>query len=112
MPERIAPPSQNGESPIAEAMDMVITPIVAPVPNEVPVSTEIRQFNRNAISRNTDGSIRSAAQQTMTGIVPAPRQRAVIKPIRPKIIRIFFTVRTPSSDIRSSARGRCPRIRP
>ena len=54
-------------------MPMVLhmTPMVAAVPKDVPVSTEIRQFSKNAMSRKTAGRMARAAKHTMTGIVPA-----------------------------------------
>ena len=45
------------EVPIAAQM----TPMVAAVPKEVPVSTETRQLRRKAIRRKTDGRIRPEA---------------------------------------------------
>ena len=85
--------------PMETAMVMEITPMVAAVPKAVPVRKETRQFKRKAISTSSDGRISSAAQQTMAGMVPAVRHRAVSSPIRRNSSRIFFTVRTPESAI-------------
>ena len=59
-PERIAPPVRISLHPIAFAMVMQITPMVAAVPNAVPVRTDTRQFKRNAIKIITDGFISPA----------------------------------------------------
>lgn len=56
-PERIAPPVSTGETPIAVPIAAQITPIVAAVPKEVPVSTERPQLSRKLISRKTPGRI-------------------------------------------------------
>ena len=59
------------------------------------------------MSRNTPGRMSRAAQQTMTGMVPAARHRAVSTPMSRKVMRMFFTVFTPSRAIRtSSAQGK------
>ena len=46
--------------PAAFAIVMQITPMVAAVPNAVPVRTDTRQFKRNAIKIITDGFISPA----------------------------------------------------
>ena len=112
MPERIAPPIQNGSSSIARPIAIQITPIVAPVPKEVPVRIDTIQLRRNAITRNADGDTSFDDQHTITAIVPDARHSAVIKPISPKIISIFRTVLTPDSDIFPSSARLCFRIRP
>ena len=78
-----------------------ITPIVAVLPNEVPVSTEIRQHIRNVTRRIADGEQKRDASQTSRAIVPLPRQIAVIIPIRRNVIKMFFTVRIPPSEQRT-----------
>ena len=78
---------------------MQITPIVAAVPNAVPVRNEIRQFNRNAIKIMTAGFISPAQYDTIAGIVPAARQSAVSIPMSKNVIKIFFAVLIPFQDI-------------
>lgn len=59
-PERIAPPVRISLHPIAFCHAQQITPMVAAVPNAVPVRTDTRQFKRNAIKIITDGFISPA----------------------------------------------------
>lgn len=92
---------------MADAMDMQMTPMVAAVPNAVPVSTETIQFKRNVMRMKTDGRTNPAAMQIITGMVPEALQSAVIIPIRRKMIRIFRTLRTPEKDIRRISPGAC-----
>ncbi len=47
-PERMAPPMSTGSTPIVTPIVMQITPMVAAVPNDVPVSSESRALSRNA----------------------------------------------------------------
>lgn len=111
-PERIAPPVSTGETSMAVPIAAQMTPIVAAVPKEVPVRTEITQLSRKVISRKIEGRIRSAAWQTIKGTVPAARQSAVITPISRKVNRIFQTVATPSQVIFASSRQEKPLCRP
>ena len=55
MPERMAPPVRAGLMPRALPMVMHITPIVATLPNDVPVRKDIKEFMRNAAMRNHEG---------------------------------------------------------
>ena len=64
-PERMAPPRSSGFAPSETPMLMQITPMVAAVPKEVPVSTEIPQFKRKDTSRMTSGRSSFAAWQMM-----------------------------------------------
>ena len=56
-PARTAPPVRRVFISIACPIVAHITPIVAAVPNAVPVSTETKQHRINAATRNTDGVI-------------------------------------------------------
>ena len=76
-----------------------MTPMVAAVPKAVPVRRDMPQLSRKASSRKSGGQISSDAQQTMTAMVPQARHRAVKKPMRPKVMRTFFTVFTPVRHI-------------
>ena len=98
-PERMAPPRSSGLAPAETPMAMQMTPMVAAVPNEVPVSTESAQFNRNETSRITSGRKSFAAWQMINGIVPQARHRAVIIPIRTNTIRMFLAVRMPEMSM-------------
>ena len=56
-PERIEPPVKTGLIPSAEAIVAQTTPIVAAVPNEVPVKKDMAQLSRNVIRRKMEGRI-------------------------------------------------------
>ena len=101
-PDKTAPPVSIGLTPIVEPMEAQITPIVAEVPKDVPVRTESPLLRRKVIRRKTDGRIRVEALETMKGMVPEALQRAVITPIRIKVIKILLTVLIPliAMDIR------------
>ena len=101
-PDKTAPPVSIGLTPIVEPMEAQITPIVAEVPKDVPVRTESPLLRRKVIRRKTDGRIRVEALETMKGMVPEALQRAVITPIRIKVINILLTVLIPlmAMDIR------------
>jgi hypothetical protein len=101
-PDKTAPPVSIGLTPIVEPMEAQITPIVAEVPKDVPVRTESPLLRRKVIRRKTDGLIRVEALETIKGIVPEALQRAVITPIRIKVINILLTVLIPliAMDIR------------
>ena len=98
-PEMIAPPIIAGLILRASATVMHIVPIVADVPNAVPVRNETKQLSKNESTTKKLGCIIFTEWQTMAGIVPEARQRAVIRPISKKLIRIFRTEATPSADI-------------
>lgn len=68
-PESIAPPTSRISTFMAAPMVPQMTPMVAAVPKEVPVSTDTRQFRRNVMRIRMDGRISTDAQQTMTGVV-------------------------------------------
>ena len=61
-PDRMAPPSR-GLVPAEIPMLMQMTPMVAEVPKEVPVSTEIPQQSRKETSRMISGRSSFAAWQ-------------------------------------------------
>ena len=62
-PDRMAPPRSRGLVPAEIPMLMQMTPMVAEVPKEVPVSTEIPQQSRKETSRMTSGRSSFAAWQ-------------------------------------------------
>ena len=76
-----------------------MVPIVAAVPNAVPVSIETPQFSRNVISSRICGRMRSTAQQMMNGSVPHARQRAVSMPMKGKTSSTLADVFTPAPII-------------
>lgn len=76
-----------------------MVPIVAAVPNAVPVSIETPQFRRNVISSTISGRMRSTAQQMMNGSVPHARQNAVRIPISGKTSSTLADVFTPEQII-------------
>lgn len=78
---------------------MQMTPIVAAVPNDVPISTDTKQLSKNTVKIKADGTINFEELYIIIGIVPAPRHTAVMIPISKNTSKIFFTVRIPSSDI-------------
>jgi hypothetical protein len=94
-PDNTAPPVSIGLTPIVEPMEAQITPIVAEVPNDVPVRTESPLLRRKVIRRKMDGLIRVEALETIKGMVPEALQSAVITPIRIKVINILLTVLIP-----------------
>jgi len=57
MPDNTAPPVKTGLTFIAAPKDAQITPIVAALPKDVPVSIDIPLFNKKVIRRKTDGWI-------------------------------------------------------
>ena len=89
-----------------------MTPMVAAVPKEVPVRTDTRQLSRKAIITNRAGWMSRAEKQTITGMVPACRHRAVSIPMSTKVMRMFFTVRMPSRARRNSRDQAKPFRRP
>ena len=89
-----------------------MTPMVAEVPKDVPVSTESRQFNRKVISTMMEGLISTEAQETSTGMVPAMRQRAVSMPMRRKVSSTFRAVNTPITAICRSSFQENPFVLP
>ena len=94
-PESIAPPSSTGSMPIEMPTLTQMVPIVAAVPNAVPVSIETPQFSKNVISSRISGRMRSTAQQMMNGSVPHARQNAVRIPISGKTSSTLADVFTP-----------------
>ena len=98
-PESIAPPSSTGSMPIEMPTLTQMVPIVAVVPNAVPVSIETPQFRRNVISSKISGRMRSTAQQMMNGSVPHARQNAVRMPMSGKTSSTLADVFTPEQII-------------
>ena len=60
-PESTAPPVRITGTPMTLPMVAQMTPMVAAVPKEVPVSTDTPAFKRKVMSRNTPGRMSSAA---------------------------------------------------
>ena len=87
---------------------MQMTPIVAPVPKAVPVSTDISAQSRNVASTMIEGVASAAPYETMAGIVPLARQNAVMQPMSTNVTRIGTIVCTPRHHIWSTARGVLP----
>ena len=100
----MAPPISIGDTPRLMPMVLQMTPMVAAVPKDVPVSTEIRQFSKNAMSRNTAGRMARAAKHTMTGIVPAWRHRAVSMPMKTNVSSTSLAVLMPETEKRQTLR--------
>ncbi len=98
-PATMAPPVSKGETPRVCAIVLHITPIVAAVPKAVPVRKDKRQLSKKVISKNIDGEINFVDIETMTGIVPDVRQRAVMIPIRTNVKSMFLTVFIPEKVI-------------
>lgn len=88
-----------------------MTPMVAAVPKAVPVRTERRQLSRKVMSRKTAGRMALAAKETMTGIVPACRHRAVSRPMRRKLSSTFLAELMPERENRRTSRREWPRRR-
>ena len=107
-PESTAPPVSTMGTPMARPSAAQITPMVAAVPKDVPVSTESRQLSRNTMTRKHHGRMNPTAQQTIMGMVPAARQRAVSIPMSRKIVKILRTERTPPSASAPSSRHEKP----
>lgn len=61
----MAPPTMAGGIPMVIPIDMVMTPIVADVPKDVPRRKETAQFRRKAIRMKMDGSMKSEASVMM-----------------------------------------------
>src|SRR5574344_2225403 len=57
-PPRMAPPRYTGLMPITLPILMVMTPIVAAVPKEVPVSRDNRQLSKKVITKKAPGWIK------------------------------------------------------
>ena len=64
-PEITAPPLITGLTPAVPAIVILITPIVAAVPNEVPVIKETRQFIKKMVTIRIDGLNNPAADDTI-----------------------------------------------
>jgi hypothetical protein len=108
----MAPPKNNGFSPITFPIVIQITPTVAAVPKDVPVSMETRQFKRNTMSIKIEGLMNVVDSSIIIGIVPAARQIAVIMPMRKKISRMPITCLLPSYEKRSIFLKENPFINP
>ena len=87
---------------------MQMTPIVAPVPNAVPVSTDMSAQRRNVASTITEGDTSAAPYATMAGIVPPARQNAVMQPMSTNVTRIGKIVWMPLHHMTRTSRGAWP----
>ena len=65
-PESIAPPSSTGSMPIEMPTLTQMVPIVAAVPNAVPVSIETPQFSKNVISSRISGRMPISGKTSST----------------------------------------------
>ena len=90
--------------PRLRAIVIQMTPIVAPVPNAVPVSTETSAQSQNVAKTMSAGETKDEPYATMAGIVPAARQNAVIMPMSTNVVRIGRIVCTPLHHMRRTAR--------
>ena len=85
-----------------------MVPIVAAVPNAVPVRNDTSAHSRNA-ARSMTGPEQSPAHASTTNtMVPLARHEAVSIPMRTKVTRIFPDVRTPDT----AAFAILPQLRP
>ena len=98
-PDSTAPPASTGLNPMAWAMLMQITPIVAAVPKAVPVRTDTPQFIQKAKSTKAEGWSTWTQAVMITAMVPQARQRAVSIPMNRNNSSTFRTVLMPFQDI-------------
>ncbi len=108
-PESTAPPQTNASAPIEFASVMHTTPIVAAVPNAVPVRNDITPHSKNVASGATCGLKNGEAIMTICATVPAARQKAVRIPIKTKAVSTPLTVTMPETPMRTSSRQVQPR---
>ena len=102
-PDSIAPPITTGFILNARPMVIQIEPIVAAVPNAVPVRNERAQLSRKAITGKICGTIRLLEYETMAGIVPLCLHKAVRIPMSIKVMSTFLAVFMPFTDICTSS---------
>ena len=81
---------------------MQMIPMVAAVPNAVPRSMDIMVQSKNVAKMKIDGEISEAEMLTISGIVPAARQAALIAPTTANSAMIVLTSQTDSKDAKRS----------
>ena len=81
---------------------MQMIPMVAAVPNAVPRSIDIMVQSKNVARIKIDGEIREAEMLTISGIVPAARQAALIAPTTANSAMIVLTSQTDSKAANKS----------
>ena len=94
----------------AKVIQMI--PMVAAVPNDVPVKTETKAHRRKEKRIVNAGRQALVIWQMMKGIVPQARQEAVSIPIKMKVIRMVFMLKTEAKDSLSIFMGDCFFSRP
>ena len=81
---------------------MQMMPMVAAVPNAVPKSMDIMVQSKKVARIKTEGEIREAEMLTISGIVPAARQAALIAPTTANSAMIVLTSQTDSKAANKS----------
>ena len=111
-PASTAPPASSSFAPMERAMVMHTTPMVAEVPNDVPVRNDMRPHSRKMASGAAAGTTSGAASMTISATVPHARHEAVSTPMSTNAVSTPRAVAMPERPIRANAPGRCPRARP
>ncbi len=111
-PASTAPPASSSFAPIEAAIVMHTTPMVAAVPNDVPVRKDIRPHRRKMARGAAAGTTSGAASVTSSATVPHARHEAVSTPMSTNAVSTPRAVATPETPIRASSPRRCPRARP
>ena len=107
-PASAAPPASSSGTPIPEAIETQMEPIVAAVPKDVPVMTETRQQSRKVMRTKRDGVARGTAYATIAGMTPAARQSPVRMPTVRSMPRMRRMGRMPCQHIASTSPGAWP----
>ena len=102
----------SGSAPIDFAMVMQTTPMVAAVPNEVPVKNDMMPVRTNVASGAIAGVTNGEATSTISDTVPEARQSAVRIPMRMKAVSTPLAVAMPSRPMRMSSRRSQPLCMP
>lgn len=92
----MAPPSTAGSTPADCPIVAHITPMVAAVPNDVPIRKETTLQLIRAMSTNVAGVKKPAARETRAEMVPLARYRPVSMPM--KMISAPFAVLSHSAS--------------
>ena len=87
---------------MALPIDMQMIPMVAAVPNAVPRSMDIMVQSKNVARIKIEGEISEAEMLTISGIVPAARQAALIAPTTANSAIIVLTSQTDSKAANKS----------
>ena len=80
---------------------MVMTPMVAAVANDDPVSSDMRQLSRKASRITTCGRTRLEVFATMNGTVPAARHSVVSRPISTNVTTTMLAARMVANPLES-----------